>query len=212
MSDRMLPPWASNKSDLDRYAESHIYYEVFTLLEQVNAIYTVPRTGPTSDLPSPLFDALLEASLVHFRLLDDFLGRKRNERSPKTSVFACDWPGSWKPKSVLTHDVHSRIDRELAHLSSDRLSGRLWDLGSMTNACCQTLLEFFDSLDPERASAFKKSRELVEGWPEMPANRLLGSSGDASAGVYGPTGGAGPQPIVLLGKSGAKRPKPRPRG
>ncbi len=186
----MLPPWAEHESDLDRYAESHIRYEVFTLLEQVNLVYTVSRTDPRSDLPSPLFDALLEASLVHFRLLDDFLGCERNGRSRKTDVFACEWPGSWKPKKFLSLDVHRRINRELAHLSSDRVSGRLWDLGDMATDCCQTLLDFFGSLDPERACAFQKSRELVEGWPTMPANRLLGSSGDASASISGATGGA----------------------
>jgi hypothetical protein len=69
--------------------------------------------------------ALLEAVLVHLRLLDDFVGSKGQvlPSDPKTrndDVFAAHWLPTWKPKRVLSANLRRKINRQVAHLSAAR--------------------------------------------------------------------------------------------
>lgn len=97
------------------------------------------------------------------RLLDDFLGQE--ERPYPTDVLSKDWPpGSSKPKSFLSPDIRKRINKQLAHLSSDREWGYEWPLAKMTTDCCRALAQFFDAVEPERRAAFRESQALVDEW------------------------------------------------
>jgi len=65
-------------------------------------------------------DALLEATLVHLRLLDDFL---RSTGGPR-SVRAQEWVSQhdWQPrKDWLKPEIRTRISQQVAHLSQQRV-------------------------------------------------------------------------------------------
>src|SRR5213592_1713481 len=94
-------------TDLDELATSHIQYEVAMLAAQACEFHRrYPHGMPASDsFDNPVLDdALLEATLVHLRLLDDFLASKG--RHP-LQVHAKDWISQsvWKPKDWLKDDV-----------------------------------------------------------------------------------------------------------
>jgi hypothetical protein len=84
-------------------------------------------------------DALLEATLVHLRLLDDFLASKG--RHP-LQVHAKDWisQSDWKPKDWLKDDVRRRINGQVAHLSKDRDPWFDWDIRGYAHSCCRERL------------------------------------------------------------------------
>jgi hypothetical protein len=111
-------------------------------------------------------DALLEASLVHLRLLDDFLGSKGKYRR---DVVATDWLPSWTPKRFLTKTERDHINLQLAHLSTECDWGYPWDMTSMTTACCKTFDDFVKALDannPGRAAPLAEAREHATRWLE----------------------------------------------
>ena|SRR5947209_8652432 len=134
------------------------------------------QAGELERLPPPgivdaIGDALLEAALVHLRLLDDFLGAGRQSQAPKPGdlddVFARHWLPSWKPRGFLTPTQRSRINAQLAHLSARRRWRHGWDVPRMATQPCRLLLRFLDELeatDARRARAFRDCRVAVEDW------------------------------------------------
>jgi hypothetical protein len=91
--------------DLDEFARSHLLYEIATLTGQVRGL--AARLPDITDLGfyDPVSTALGEASLVHLRLLDDFVGMKK--RRHETDVLAINWPGGWRPTRFLVKDVRA---------------------------------------------------------------------------------------------------------
>lgn len=67
----MRSTWVPSEQDLREYADRHISYEIRTLLYQV---VELDRRESDGNAPDMVYDALIEASLVHLRLLDEFLG------------------------------------------------------------------------------------------------------------------------------------------
>jgi hypothetical protein len=123
--------------------------------------------------------ALLEAVLIHLRLLDDFLGnRKQRVRSVnrwnvwkrwrvwrrrphvQDDVFARHWNPTWAPRQFLSKLERKRMNQQLAHLSSQRLIAG-WniqpsDLPDLVEHCCLGMEAFFGTLDPlQQLPAFR---------------------------------------------------------
>jgi hypothetical protein len=139
----------------------HVAFEVLMLVEQIE--FYIDNYGPVFPCSSSTEaeeQALLEASLIHLRLLDEFLGRTRSHRYP-ADVRACDWPG-WSPKTFLSKTLRQEIDVRVAHLSRRRQTNQEWDLPKLGKAACDRLLEFFDSIAPERLPAFAAASEVAE--------------------------------------------------
>jgi hypothetical protein len=79
-----------------------VAFEVDMLVEQIEfCIDHHSMMFPVSSSQSADEEALLEASLVHIRLLDEFLGSIR-PRYPD-DIRASDWPG-WSQKAFLSDD------------------------------------------------------------------------------------------------------------
>lgn len=168
--NKVLPSWPSGEDELNTYAERHVHYEIDMVTRQARRLVTRHPTGmpsPGTGFPCEVDDALLEALLVHLRLLNDFLGPRKHPRD----VVASDWLPSWESRGFLTEEQQRRINKQLAHLSCDRDWGFKWDVRAMTTACCLALKEFFEALEhdePRRAKAFRASRKLVEQWFNNP--------------------------------------------
>ena len=154
---------ALDSGDLDRFAETHLLYEVATLSAQVRELDG--RIPDITDLGfyDAVSTALGEASLVHLRLLDDFLGME-DKRRHKNDVLAIDWPGSWKQTRFLDKGIREDINARLAHLSDGRSLGFPWDLGSLASDCCTTLLAFIGSVRVDRSAAFAPCHEIARQW------------------------------------------------
>lgn len=141
--------------ELDTFANDHIGYEVRMLVGQVKALERLGRSPAT-----PAEQAYLEASLVHIRLLDEFLGG-RPKRT--TDVRADDWGTSW-PRSgaPLTKAERKRVDAHLAHLPLRRVRARDdWqpaEVGVIARTCLTQLLAFIGTLSGQRAAAFDVAR------------------------------------------------------
>jgi hypothetical protein len=127
--------------------------------------------------------ALLEAVLVHLRLLDDFLGSpkqcERRESSARNDVFARHWVPSWRPNRFLTGKQRKRINAQLMHLAWRRLDSgwniRPEEVPDMVRGCCRRLNEFFaqvEALDRDRLRAFRDAPRRVREYLENEAARL----------------------------------------
>jgi hypothetical protein len=130
----------------------HVAFEVGMLVDQIEVF--VDLYGALfpmgSDTASPEAQALLEAVLVHLRLLNEFLGCR--SRHPD-NVRACDWPG-WSANEFLSEDMREEMNAHVAHLSCRRSTEQQWDLTELGRDCCAHVLNFFNAIPPERLAAF----------------------------------------------------------
>jgi hypothetical protein len=104
-------------------------------------------------------DALLEASLVHLRGLDDFFGNRSEgatERGPR-DVRAIDWIPNWPGNVWLDPAVRSLINWKVAHLTVVSGIRYEWQLATQGTALCEQITAFMDSVandKPDRLPAF----------------------------------------------------------
>jgi tryptophan 2,3-dioxygenase len=144
-------------TELDERAY-HVHFEVVTLVNQME--FYIDEYGPTFPIGSSTtaeVQALLEAVLVHLRLLDEFL---RSTSRHGDAVRACDWPG-WSKKGFLTKTVRQEINAHVAHLSSRRATVQEWDLPALGVDACALALKFFDAIQPKRLPAFLNAPEVA---------------------------------------------------
>ena len=174
----MLSSWNPSPSELDSFAAEHVEYEVRMLLQQYEHLETrwaEVEAANRHDLGSD-GQALLEAVVVHLRLLDDFLGDWKQARRPVSrwrhrrrrvfdSVYARHWDVRWKPTSVLSKKQRKRANAMVAHLSGKRPALGHWQPNELLDPvlkCCVLLDVFFDrvaKVSPKRFSAFRPAPE-----------------------------------------------------
>ena len=138
----------------------HVEYEVRKLIEYVRALDRFPPTKHAD-----VGQALLEASLVHLRLLHEFL-HPTPQRAD--SAYAGLWVASWSKRGYLTGRQYGRISAKVAHLSASRLRSEFDDFQAgeikpLAVACCETLRDFLDALPSPEPEGFVKGREHVVG-------------------------------------------------
>ncbi len=110
------------------YSDEHIKYEfeMFIWLGQVFSNLSVSIGAPSARDATLLNYVLIESFAVHVRNIIDFL-YKRNPKS--TDVVAADFfdPGAWAkirpPQSSAINAAHFRANKEIAHLSTERIAG-----------------------------------------------------------------------------------------
>lgn len=136
-------------------AQVQIAYEVRTLIGQINELL-----GRSRDAIDPAYLALVEAPLVHLRLLDDFLG---NEKPRKDDVVARHYYPDWEPVRFLTDPQRDSINAQLQHLAGRRQTGANWFFAPMIVAFAEVFLRFVDNLaaaDPDRGAWFEESIDV----------------------------------------------------
>jgi hypothetical protein len=146
---------------LDAWASVHFRYEAQMLVAGASEVAHRYKSMPAQDgfHDETIDDALLEATLVHIRLLDEFLAGSRHENA----VNARHWVPGWSTRCV-TKEVREQIDAQVAHLSLRRAPSQRWDVRGYGYACCQELDRFLDAVaarNPERSAAFDGAREHV---------------------------------------------------
>jgi hypothetical protein len=154
-----MPKASWTDSELDVFA-GHVDYEVRMWVGQVG--YLLQEYG--RELPpgftGPTEDAVLEASLMHLRLLDDFLRNWGDHRAIKGEF----WVPGWEAETWLDESDRKRINAKVVHLSRLR-NDSTWDLYALGSACCEQLSRFFTQVqkrcDPDRLAAFLDAPEDV---------------------------------------------------
>jgi hypothetical protein len=105
-------------------------------------------------------DAVLEASLMHLRSLDDFF-RGGSGRAPgrPPDMRASDWLKNWEAQLWLDPRVRSRIEWQVVHLSTMRgIEFPPWQLPRYGAALCDEIERFFVAIEkecPDRLPAFE---------------------------------------------------------
>lgn len=180
-------------ADLLAYSAEHVWYEVWMFLEMVDRLTRQPAgasshvtfaTTGTSVPPAPLGvsnsiapppglsgrqstvteNANVESFMAHLRTLIDFLFIL----SPRdTDVVAADFcaEGTWRPAiSQRLKDAKKRVDKELAHLTTDRIEGsssrKYWDAAALAIELRPVLRDFVAQAVPGRLSP--RVQELVK--------------------------------------------------
>jgi len=135
--------------ELERVAAVHLRYEVRAMIVMSRAGVLPPSTA-TDDT------AVLEAFLVHVRLLDEFLSKPRS--SWGRVVLATDYLESWGCPEVLTPAERNAIDRKVVHLACDREQLFDWltvDIrDGWTDRVLRALQAFVSALPDERKRWF----------------------------------------------------------
>ena len=164
----MRPRMAEPK--LDAAAED-VYYE----LEQM--ILAISRK-PTD---AHLQNMLVEAFLVHYRNLRDFLfptldtlnmPAGREQKNPKAqkaaldTVIANDFAPQWQHHSAeyvgLDKDERDRINRRIMHISYSRQHlDNAWNWLAMARLLCDQFTAFLEVVPPEGRSRFEPAKQIL---------------------------------------------------
>lgn len=141
--------------DLQRMAK-HVDYERWMFVEAIRQLASEPRLCEHFQ-----HCLLLEAALTHARVLHEFLFRPISPKYPKDvrAGHFFDNPDQWNPKQPeiakldFLRDDYSRdrVDKALAHLSTERLefdANPNWELGAIANGF-QTAWQYFLCQLPE---------------------------------------------------------------
>lgn len=154
---------AIDEDELRRMARE-LNYETTTLVGQVIALYSGIFVHGT-----PVYMALVEAPLVHLRLLDEFCWRTTptiRKGQKGDDVYASLYLDGWESDGFLDKETErDPINAQLQHLLSRRANGYQWRLGDLLASCAGELLRFIrdhDEKHPQRLDWFGPSREVLE--------------------------------------------------
>ena len=131
-----------SQSQREEVAKVHLPYEIRTLRQQVRLLAQLVG-GHDAQV-----DALVEASLVHVRVLDEFLcsppGRDDDVR-------AIHYAREWRPgdHAVLSVEQRRDVNAQLFHLVGRRVQSRRWNLDALTRRACLVFCSFVTQVDDE---------------------------------------------------------------
>jgi hypothetical protein len=173
-----------NDAYLLAFSQEHLWYEVWMFYEMVDALtrqtapgYVASTTSPTvvavvappgmpnSIAPPPgastgltvvMANTCVEGFMVHLRNLIDFMWPTQIH---DTDVVAADFcvAGAWKrPINQALSNARTRVHKELAHLTSDRISGsprrKQWPYVRISAAVGDALRDFAATASLSRLS------------------------------------------------------------
>jgi len=153
--------------DLEVFARVQLDYEITTMVAQVELLL-----GFAPLFPIPIYLALVEAPLVHLRVLDDFFG----SRVPfKDDVIAKHYLDTWDGWHFLDDDpgdvdLRSAINAQLQHPAARRETGYKWNFPRMLTLCQVAVSQFVAELGgsdfSHRASWFARADDALTGFVE----------------------------------------------
>lgn len=136
------------ESQLRDFAQEHVRYEVVTLYSEVQTLAAL--RGPRSYA----YVALVEAPLVHVRLLHEFLGKEPTHKDVSASHYR---PGRTLTP-VLSDDEYNLVSRQVAHLSMLRANPE-WDFGELVTRVRTAFDAFLNELDTDPSESVRGRRE-----------------------------------------------------
>jgi hypothetical protein len=141
---------------LVEFARQHIAYEVGT-----SANFTVSWYYSQLTASRQVQSALMFATLVHLRLLADFLYREPRKDDVAATHYLTDWNCDLDPLGV----ERVEIDGHVAHLTMRRQTRRMWDLVELASGVFHEMKRFLAELEQPTTSrfsnAFEDCRDLV---------------------------------------------------
>ncbi len=145
----------------DDFASKHLRYEVRMLVCHARALLRdYPNRLPDDEefgFPHHAYDALLEAWLVHLRLLDEFLEAKKRSRD---RVNARHWLGqSWSSEGFLKEPEVRAVNSQVAHLGRGRRSPKGWAVQELTTKACESLVAFCEEVEQKYGGAYEPVRD-----------------------------------------------------
>jgi hypothetical protein len=160
-------------AELDALASTSIEFEFRMLICQVREfLVECPNELFGAGLPNCRVDALLEAWLVHIRLIDEFFCSSGGEKTAK----AVNWEPDWSSQGILTPSQRRAVSAQVAHIGWDRkrwtpTTRPPWEqqVRAWTTACCRELERFIATIPTERRPAFEKARSTAQGWLKSPS-------------------------------------------
>jgi hypothetical protein len=170
-------------SELDEAAE-HLGYELQMAVAGALMFHNRNRDVYPPDIAEPTIDdALLEATLLHLRLLDEFLsGRATRDKHP-LAVGAYDWLDGYS--GYFLGDALEVVDAQVAHISLARVTSHAWNLPRLALLCCRRYDRFLQRIAierPDRSSAFDRAREHVRhGLNRLPSCVAVADHGGSAA-------------------------------
>ncbi len=160
---------------LYEYSGEHLAYEVEMLFSTGWKLLVDAQTEQRTDAEHIAFMALLESFVIHLRGLGEFAFT--DKRKYPDDVLAADFfdpPTQWaatRPAcSPLLRESLKRADKEIAHLTTKRISGRppekVWPIGDLLPQMADILTAFVEraskqSLHPNVAGALAKVRNPI---------------------------------------------------
>ena len=134
--------WAvPSRAQLEAAATVHLPYELRTLRHQVA---TLAQWVGGHDAQ---WDALVEASLVHVRVLDEFLCMTPT----RDDVRAVHYSRLWRPgdHEVLGESARKDVNAQLFHLVGRRVELRRWNLPELMRRASVVFCRFVARVDDE---------------------------------------------------------------
>lgn len=123
-----------------------------------------------------LRSALVESFLIHFRNLRSFLRPGlSSERNPDKAIAVNYTSGDWNPivtsSKWLGNDVNQRINRTLAHITSENWSehrngDKRWDVGEMSKEILNVVDQFRDQLSADWNKDWLDRDKIRVEWDE----------------------------------------------
>lgn len=126
----------------------HVAYEI----DMLQATAILLRTGM---IEGRLKNAVLESTLVHLRLVDEFLAGSGGRSD---DVSAIDYLPTWAPRNVLTEDERRDVNKRVHHLTTRRIGqSYMWPLALCEDAvrACVDFLTELEREEPRRGGWFR---------------------------------------------------------
>ena len=140
--------------ELKEFADKHLPYELRMLRVQVECW---ANRGDRSD---PSVDALLEASLVHIRLLNDFLCKKPERDDVGAYHFAISWQVD--QHSVLDCEQRDKVNAQLFQLPIRRQISHQWGLPELMHQVCSVFCDFIAQADDKWKQALEPAHHQAQ--------------------------------------------------
>ena len=150
------------------YSAEHVWYE-FDMFLGLATLLAAPRdlVAPSAEDARRVSNGLIESFVIHFRNVMDFFYL---ERPHPTDVVASDFfaRGGWQPTiSASLKAAGVRADKEIAHLTTSRISGtpsgKGWDVTGLANELRPVMVQFVTTALPSRLSANVGERVRQQG-------------------------------------------------
>jgi hypothetical protein len=164
-------------AELKLFAQEHIAYEFEALADAVTLMKTA-----TDDR---VRRSMLETSLGHVRVLDDFFRRpvvRAQQLCPtcksplpdntKDDVMAQHYLSDWEPKSILTGKVRDLLNGQMPHLAMRRGHGVEWEVGPLAvkaGDLVTSLVDDLSTVNEDRAAWFDAASKHAARLVQEPA-------------------------------------------